>query len=215
MTAFSPLDTRMQPRVAILIDADNIHVSFRKEAEVKAAKLGTVISTHIFGNLMLQRDWAAETACAAHHCSNASGKNAADIELVIAALDLAYRKLAQTFVIVSNDRDFQPLIRHLRELGHEAVCLKSNHPPADPVPVAPVQAPKPPAAEATAKAYRQALDRLTSFIRSGADGKGRTLKEIGHHMGTVKAKTGKATWRAFVKANPSIFTLNVDQVSLR
>ena len=215
MTAFSPLDTRMQPRVAILIDADNIPVSFRKEAEDRAARLGAVISTHIFGNLMLQKDWAAETACSAHHCSSASGKNAADIELVISALDLAYRKLAQTFVIVSNDRDFLPLIRHLRELGHEALCLKSHCAAADPVPVAPVQTPKPPAAEPTAKAYRQALDQLRSFVRNGAEGKGRNLQEIGRHMGTVKAKTGKASWRAFVKANPSVFSVDADQVYLR
>ncbi len=45
-----------------------------------------------------------------------SGKNSADIRLVVDALDLCYTKpYARTFVIISGDSDFSPLVSKLRE----------------------------------------------------------------------------------------------------
>src|SRR5262245_10754405 len=45
-----------------------------------------------------------------------SGKNSADIRMVVDALDLCYTKgHVDTFVIISGDSDFSPLVRKLRE----------------------------------------------------------------------------------------------------
>jgi uncharacterized LabA/DUF88 family protein len=45
-----------------------------------------------------------------------SGKNSADIRMVVDALDLCYTKLhVDTFVILSGDSDFSPLVSKLRE----------------------------------------------------------------------------------------------------
>lgn len=45
-----------------------------------------------------------------------SGKNSADIRMVVDALDLCYTKLhIDTFVIISGDSDFSPLVSKLRE----------------------------------------------------------------------------------------------------
>src|ERR1700710_2792276 len=45
-----------------------------------------------------------------------SGKNSADIRLVVDALDLCYTKAhVNTFVIISGDSDFSPLVSKLRE----------------------------------------------------------------------------------------------------
>src|SRR6478736_3347281 len=47
-----------------------------------------------------------------------SGKNSADIRLVVDAIDLAYSKdHIDTFCIVSGDSDFSPLVSKLKELG--------------------------------------------------------------------------------------------------
>ncbi|MGH8686348.1 MAG: NYN domain-containing protein [Burkholderiales bacterium] len=47
---------------------------------------------------------------------NQSGKNSADIRMVVDALDLCYTKEhVDTFVIVSGDSDFSPLVSKLRE----------------------------------------------------------------------------------------------------
>src|SRR6201991_2557042 len=45
-----------------------------------------------------------------------SGKNSADIRMVVDALDLCYTKThVETFVIISGDSDFSPLVSKLRE----------------------------------------------------------------------------------------------------
>jgi uncharacterized protein (TIGR00288 family) len=51
-----------------------------------------------------------------------SGKNSADIRLVVDALDLCYTKAhVDTFVIVSGDSDFSPLVSKLRENAKKVI----------------------------------------------------------------------------------------------
>ncbi len=51
-----------------------------------------------------------------------SGKNSADIRLVVDALDLCYTKAhVDTFVIISGDSDFSPLVSKLRENAKQVI----------------------------------------------------------------------------------------------
>jgi uncharacterized protein (TIGR00288 family) len=53
-----------------------------------------------------------------------SGKNSADIRLCVDAMDLAYSKdHIDTFVVVSGDSDFSPLVSKLKELGKHVIGL--------------------------------------------------------------------------------------------
>ncbi len=53
-----------------------------------------------------------------------SGKNSADIRLVVDAIDMAYSKdHITTFVIVSGDSDFSPLVSKLKENGKHVIGL--------------------------------------------------------------------------------------------
>src|SRR5438874_5585419 len=53
-----------------------------------------------------------------------AGKNSADIRLCVDAMDLAYSKEhIDTFVIVSGDSDFSPLVSKLKELGKHVIGL--------------------------------------------------------------------------------------------
>ena len=53
-----------------------------------------------------------------------TGKNSADIRLVVDAMDLAYSKEhINTFAIVSGDSDFSPLVSKLKELGKHVIGL--------------------------------------------------------------------------------------------
>ena len=53
-----------------------------------------------------------------------TGKNSADIRLCVDAMDLAYSKdHIDTFVIVSGDSDFSPLVSKLKELGRHVIGL--------------------------------------------------------------------------------------------
>ena len=51
-----------------------------------------------------------------------SGKNSADIRMVVDALDLCYTKAhVETFVIISGDSDFSPLVSKLRENDKQVI----------------------------------------------------------------------------------------------
>jgi uncharacterized protein (TIGR00288 family) len=51
-----------------------------------------------------------------------SGKNSADIRMVVDALDLCYTKThVDTFVIISGDSDFSPLVSKLRENNKDVI----------------------------------------------------------------------------------------------
>ena len=55
---------------------------------------------------------------------NQSGKNSADIRMVVDALDLCYTKQhVDTFVIISGDSDFSPLVSKLRENAKTVIGL--------------------------------------------------------------------------------------------
>jgi uncharacterized protein (TIGR00288 family) len=61
-----------------------------------------------------------------------SGKNSADIRLVVDALDLCYTKShVDTFVIVSGDSDFSPLVSKLRENDKKVIGVGVKHSTSD------------------------------------------------------------------------------------
>ena len=61
-----------------------------------------------------------------------SGKNSADIHMVVDALDLCYTKAhVDTFVIVSGDSDFSPLVSKLRENNKFVIGCGVKHSTSD------------------------------------------------------------------------------------
>jgi uncharacterized protein (TIGR00288 family) len=61
-----------------------------------------------------------------------SGKNSADIRLVVDALDLCYTKShVDTFVIISGDSDFSPLVSKLRENNKTVIGVGVKNSSAD------------------------------------------------------------------------------------
>ncbi|TCT07004.1 NYN domain-containing protein [Paralcaligenes ureilyticus] len=61
-----------------------------------------------------------------------SGKNSADIRLVVDALDLCYTKAhVNTFVIISGDSDFSPLVSKLRENAKQVIGVGVKHSTSD------------------------------------------------------------------------------------
>lgn len=210
MTAFSPVPSQTTTRVAVLIDGDHIPASFRITISREAAKLGDQISTQLFCDLSLRPDWVSETGIDVTHCKGRPGKNSADMSLCIAALDLAYRGLATAFLIASNDRDFEPLTRHLRRMGCTASQIKTLAPPPGPKPVAPVQfAPPHPAAPATAD---PATSTLLAKVRAAIKGHGgpdgitiEALNPLLHRQGIRISQEPEKNWRAWLRARPEHF----------
>ena len=110
-------------RLAVLIDADNASARHARAIFEAVATLGEATVRRIYGDFSNGRlaAWnAAIGACAIvqhQQPAHAKGKNAADIALVIDAMDLLHRGRLDGFCLVSSDSDFTRLAQRLREGG--------------------------------------------------------------------------------------------------
>jgi len=111
------------PRLAVLIDADNVPATYAEAIFEEIAGLGEASVRRIYGDWSAQRlaGWARKVAAlglvADQQFSNTKGKNASDIGLVIAAIDFLHSGLFDGFVLVSSDSDFTRLAARIREQG--------------------------------------------------------------------------------------------------
>ena len=110
------------PRVAVLIDCDNVYPAIVDHAIRKAAAMGRLVFKRGYGTPeTLHRKWKdvlvnhAFTPCLQY--PYASGKNTSDIALSLDALEALLDQRADVFVLVTSDSDFAYLCRKLSERG--------------------------------------------------------------------------------------------------
>lgn len=116
--------------MALFCDFENVALGVR-DADDGKFDIGKVLERLLLkGNIVVKKaycDWARykDFKASMHEASfelieiphvRQSGKNSADIRMVVDALDLCYTKEhVDTFVIISGDSDFSPLVSKLRE----------------------------------------------------------------------------------------------------
>ncbi|MFO7898943.1 MAG: NYN domain-containing protein [Planctomycetota bacterium] len=116
--------------MALFCDFENVALGVR-DANYDKFDIGKVTERLLLkGNIVVKKAYCAwsrfrEFRAAMHEASfelidiphvRQSGKNSADIRMVVDALDLCYTKAhVDTFVIISGDSDFSPLVSKLRE----------------------------------------------------------------------------------------------------
>ena len=116
--------------MAVFCDFENVALGVR-DAKYAKFDIGKVLEKLLLkGSIVVKKaycDWERykEFKAPMHEASfelieiphvRMSGKNSADIRMVVDALDLCYTKAhVDTFVIVSGDSDFSPLVSKLRE----------------------------------------------------------------------------------------------------
>jgi NYN domain len=113
----------MAANMAVFIDGENIPAAMFDEISVHAGRLGECLIWKVFGDFSLDShvDWLP--VCRQHglqavmELPAGSGKNSTDIAIVIAAMDLLSAGAVEALVLVSDDRDFLPLVRRLRAGG--------------------------------------------------------------------------------------------------
>ncbi len=132
------MSTDLAPNVAVFCDYENVAIGVR-DARYEAFDIEMVLERILDkGKVVVKKayaDWdrfksakrsmheAAFELIEIPHVSY-SGKNSADIRLVVDALDLCYTKPhVEVFVIVSGDSDFSPLVSKLRENNKTVIGL--------------------------------------------------------------------------------------------
>lgn len=125
------MNSKNETRImAVFCDFENVALG-AKEADYAKLDMGKILERLLLkGNIVVKKaycDWARykEFKPSMHEASfelieiphvRMSGKNSADIRMVVDALDLCYTKEhVDTFVIISGDSDFSPLVSKLRE----------------------------------------------------------------------------------------------------
>ncbi len=109
--------------LAVLIDADNTSARYAQAIFEEIVTLGEANVRRIFGDFSSSRlagwDGAIKSLAILQNQqrSNTTGKNAADIALVIDAMDLMHKGKLDGFCLVSSDSDFTRLAQRLREDG--------------------------------------------------------------------------------------------------
>ena len=129
------MDTLKDPRLAVLIDADNVPYANIKEMLEEIAKYGTPTFKRIYA------DWTKPTVSGwktvllenaitpVQQYSYTSGKNATDSAMIIDAMDILYTGRVEGFCIVSSDSDFTRLATRLREAGMKVYGLGERKTP--------------------------------------------------------------------------------------
>ena len=107
-------------KLAMLIDTENVTPAYLDDVMRRAEKYGDVIYRLAFGPV-LNGKWEKTRLNHAIRLGRQShvktGKNSADIELTITAMELLNDQSISGFCIVSSDSDFTPLVMRLREAG--------------------------------------------------------------------------------------------------
>ena len=126
-----------EPRLAVLIDADNTAPKWAEAIFGEIATLGEASVRRIYGDFSGPhlRSWEKKLAGLAliphQQFAYTKGKNSSDIALVIDAMDLMHSGRFDGFVLVSSDSDFARLASRLREQGLQVFGIgRTNTPEA-------------------------------------------------------------------------------------
>ena len=110
----------MQPRIAVLIDAENMAAKHWPRIRGRIETLGNLVICRVFGNFTEQRlaGWLKiAEAEALQPVLQFSGANACDISIAVAAMDMLHQGKLEAMCSVSSDGDFTPLVHRLCSAG--------------------------------------------------------------------------------------------------
>ena len=124
-----------QPRIALLIDADNAPAEKVDDILTELSTLGEISIRRVYGNWTKPHlsGWQSKLLDYAlrpmQQFDYAKGKNATDMAMTVDAMELLYTERPNAFGIVSSDCDFTPLVMHLRAKGVQVYGFGADQTP--------------------------------------------------------------------------------------
>ena len=123
----APVAAKARPRVALLVDGDNISHSLAGPLIMQAIRHGDLTIKRVYGNFTSVPGWSEAPGFRAVHAG--TGKNAADVLLCIEAMAVMLKGQADVLVVATSDGDFSHLALTLVEQGHRVVGLGKSKAP--------------------------------------------------------------------------------------
>ncbi|SIO31694.1 NYN domain-containing protein [Vannielia litorea] len=198
-------------RAALLIDGDNI--SATHAAQLLAAAPDAAVA-RVYADPTHQKGWATQSAFELRGVEQ--GKNAADILLVIEAMELALAGGVTRMTIASSDADFRSLALRLRAMGcivtgcgtlgtpesFRKACTRFVY-LVDLGPVVPTEAPPPGSNE---------FNALLGLLIREAGPDGMRLSDLGtymlRHHAVTKSMLPQGGWHLYLEAQGGLFSIN-------
>lgn len=129
------MQTRDNPLIAVLIDADNISASHIDVIMEEVSLYGMASIKRIYGDWTKSNmaSWKTKVLSFAispiQQFAYTSKKNATDSALIIDAMDILYSNSIDIFFLISSDSDFTKLAMRLREAGKTVCGIGSKQTP--------------------------------------------------------------------------------------
>jgi hypothetical protein len=199
--------------VALLIDGDNIPSRFAGQVITQAVRLGSVTVKRVYGRIGGLTDWQGSTGFRLIH--GGTGKNAADMQLTIDAVELFHRGY-RSFVICSSDHDFTPLAHYLGENGAKVLGVGDGRTTEDFRKACTrfefilLEAENTPSVTNTkfSKVDTRIQEILTLHAGPGGTLYARIAGLLGRDDALKKANLVEKNWRQYLEAHPHLFSID-------
>ncbi|WP_246044018.1 NYN domain-containing protein [Ruegeria sediminis] len=202
--------------MAVLVDGDNVSADHGNRILEISERYGRIDTARIYFDAQKGNGWHKVVGYRTVHAG--TGKNAADLLLAIDAMEIAFTRAFDVFVVASSDGDFSHLVQRLRELGRMTIGIGEAKAPhsirancaefvelGENEPVKPKAVPRP----NCSKLDRQIRSVIAIHSKNGAGMKIASLAPKMHQQFGIRISTlPEGTWRAYLLARPALFDLD-------
>ena len=203
-----------KPRVALLIDGENIGASSAGRIIMKALPYGELTIRRVYGNSGRLGGW--NTAPGVKLIHSGTGKNATDLLMTVEAMSFILGGQADVLVLATSDRDFVHLATHLRERSVQVIGIGESKTPevfrkscSEFVELRSAEA------QIAAKVPKADSDlseldsKIVTMVRDEGEDGAFLIGRLGGRMHAAhKIKIGELpekTWRAYLLARPHLY----------
>lgn len=202
--------------IAVLVDGENVSPKALASELRKVFRDTDVAVRRVYGNVAQLGQWSSEPGFRLFH--TAQGKNSADMQIAIDAVEISHGGGIGTFVLATSDGDFCALAHHLRERHFRVIGLGEAKAPRSfrqacgqfvEIPGCPEKTDqtqtKPPA-----KTPANDPDaKIKAYIKANTVGNGMPIASLNgplYRQGIHISKMPEQTWRAYLEARPNLYS---------
>jgi uncharacterized LabA/DUF88 family protein len=222
MDLSQPVVVQAKPRVALMIDGDNLSPEDAGQVILKAAQFGDLTIRRVYGNAQAPAGWTSAPGIRFVH--SGSGKNATDLLMTVEAMAVILTAQADLLVLATSDRDFVHLATHLREKSVTVVGIGAStapeafrkactkflelKPKPTVVAAASVKQSSTPAPSAS-RELPKIDDHIKDLIKSEGEDGAMLIARLGgrmHSLHKIKiSDQAQKTWRSYLTARPGLY----------